>query len=557
MEIFKLLGTIAVNNQQAISAIDGTTKKADTAGTKMLTAFKKIGTAIATYVSASKIIEFGKACIEAAANAQAMESQFAQVFGEMAGQASEILSSIAESSGVAENRMKGSFTKIAAFAKTTGLDTADALALSERAMIAVADSAAFYDRTLEDTTESLQSFLKGNYENDAALGLSCTEITRNAVANELYGKSFKDLSEAQKQLALLKMVEDANAASGALGQAARESQTWANETGNLKQAWKDLQAAIGETFLDTAVAGVQTLTTLVVSFTEKLPSIMQFFTDIGVWVAENKPLVESFLAATLISLLAINAPLALIAAAVALVALNWDLLKAAVDAAITAIGKFFGETIPEWWNSTVVEPIKQAWEDVKTWINNARTAISGFFTETLPAGWDALTKSISEAWGTVVGWIQSAIDALKEFLGLNGASPTTGTRPSVGSAHSGGDIPGGAAVMMDAFNDSLTNPRFNAKGAVFSKPTLFNTRLGGQVVGEAGPEAVAPIGVLQGYVADAVADSNNQLAPLLAKVLEELRAQNEGMEERLINAFASMRFDVNNREFARMVKAVT
>ena len=122
-----------------------------------------------------------------------------------------------------QNRMKGSYTQIAAFAKTTGMDTSDAMDLANRSMRAVADSAAFYDRSLEETTESLQSFLKGNYENDAALGLSSTETTRNAAANELYGKSFNELSEAQKQLTLLQMVEDANAASGALGQAARDA----------------------------------------------------------------------------------------------------------------------------------------------------------------------------------------------------------------------------------------------------------------------------------------------------------------------------------------------
>ena len=127
------------------------------------------------------------------------------------------MSSIAKETGIVENRMKGSYTQIAAFAKTTGMDTAESLELTNRAMVAVADSAAFYDRSLEDTTESLQSFLKGNYENDAALGLSCTETTRNAKANELYGKSFKDLSESQKQLTLLAMVEDANKLSGALG----------------------------------------------------------------------------------------------------------------------------------------------------------------------------------------------------------------------------------------------------------------------------------------------------------------------------------------------------
>ena len=80
-----------------------------------------------------------------------------------------------------------------------------------------ADSAAYYDRSLEDTAESLRSFLKGNYANDAALGVSATETTRNAAANRMYGQSFMELSEAQKQLVLLDMVQQANACLGSYG----------------------------------------------------------------------------------------------------------------------------------------------------------------------------------------------------------------------------------------------------------------------------------------------------------------------------------------------------
>ncbi len=197
---------------------------------------------------------------QAAADVEALGSQFSQVFGELEQEAASKLNTIAGDTGILANRMKGSFVQIAAFAKTTGMETADALGLSDRAMKAVADSAAFYDRELEAVTDSLQSFLKGNFENDAALGLSCTETTRNAAANALYGKSFKDLAEDQKQLTLLKMVEDANAASGALGQAAREADTWTNQLGNLKQALNDLRAAGGGLILKPAVAVLKLLT---------------------------------------------------------------------------------------------------------------------------------------------------------------------------------------------------------------------------------------------------------------------------------------------------------
>ena len=119
---------------------------------------------------------------------------------------------------------------------------------------------------------------------------------------------------------------------------------------------------------------------------------------------------------------------------------------------------------------------------------------------------------------------------------LLSGSPTSGGGPSHGGA---------------------TGPAFNAKGAVFSKPTLFDTRLGKQVVGEAGPEAVAPISVLQKYVADAVDNSNGHMAALLEKILEAILAKGDDMEEKITRAMASMRFEVNGREFARLVKAVT
>lgn len=341
MELFKILGKIAIDNSEANSALKETASNArgtadtiiksnqstqssnKTAGSSfgnlrsrvaeykaqgmttsqawrqasadmksstegasngMVSAFKRIGAAVAAYMTVDAIKNFGLGCIQAAADASAMSSQFSQVFGDLEESAGESLTRIADNAGITENRMRGSFTKIAAFAKTTGMDTESALALSERAMIAVADSAAFYDRSLEETTESLQSFLKGNFENDAALGLSCTEVTRNEAANKLYGKSFKDLSEAQKQLTLLQMVEDANAASGALGQAARESDTWTNVTGNLQQAWKDFQAVLGSNVLPTAVGVIKSMVGVVENWTAKLPALVQ-------WCKEHKDII--------------------------------------------------------------------------------------------------------------------------------------------------------------------------------------------------------------------------------------------------------------------------
>ena len=186
---------------------------------KITNSFKKLGAVIVATFSAAAIKNFTQECIESAAQVNAANSQFEQTFGDMQSQAKGAIASVSKESGVLKSRLQGVGTSIYAFAKTTGMDSAQALLMMEDALKVTADSAAYYDRSLEDTAESLKSFLKGNYENDAALGLSCTETTRNITANKLYGKSFQALSESQKQLTLLQMVKDANKLSGAMGQA--------------------------------------------------------------------------------------------------------------------------------------------------------------------------------------------------------------------------------------------------------------------------------------------------------------------------------------------------
>lgn len=214
--------------------------------------------ALQTVVESLK--EFVSGSIEAAAEVRAANAQFAQTFSEMEDEATQSLKSIADETGIAASRMQESYTSVFAFTKSVGADSEQALDIANRAMLAAADSAAYYDKSIEEATEALQSFLKGNYENDAALGIAATETTRNAKANELYATSFDKLSESQKVDVLLAMVEAGNKASGALGQAAREADSWANVTGEAKEAMRQLQAVIGDPILEAMIPIIQGIT---------------------------------------------------------------------------------------------------------------------------------------------------------------------------------------------------------------------------------------------------------------------------------------------------------
>ena len=254
--------------KQAGEAADDYAKQADKAADKGKAAFKEMFSATAlSGLAVEALKEVGQAIkdfvvgsVEAAADIKAGNSQFSETFKDLERTATKSLKQIEKKTGTAASRMQTYYTKLFAYSKTIGAESAEALDISNRAMLAAADSAAYYDKSLEEVVETLQSYLKGNYENDAALGIASTETTRNAMANKLYAKSFIELSEAQKVDTLLAMVEAGNQASGALGQAAREADSWTNVTGELNEAMWQLQAIIGSPIMESLTPIVQGIT---------------------------------------------------------------------------------------------------------------------------------------------------------------------------------------------------------------------------------------------------------------------------------------------------------
>lgn len=579
MELFKLLGTIAIDNSDANAQIEGTTEKAEKSESKIGAAFKKIGTAVVTYFAVDKIVDFGKACVNAAADANAAASQFTQVFGDLEGEASENLSKIAADAGIMETRMKGSYTKIAAFAKTTGMDTADALSLADRAMIAVADSAAFYDRSLEDTTESLQSFLKGNFENDAALGLSCTEVTRNAAAVKLFGLEYKELSEQQKQLTLLQMVEDANKLSGAIGQAARESDTWTNQTGNLQQAWTDFKAVVGANFLEPAVQGIKRTTGVVQELTTKVPVVIAWFQDLYEKAAVHFPAIRSTIQDTFQKAWTVAKTV-------------WDTIGKPIfdmaQKAVEIVRNAFSEKMPE-----IMEFVSQCFSDIKTfWEDNLKPcleAIGDFienilapafeyvFNEFIVDRIDTAFQFIKDLWNNSLKPIFTGItDFLTGVFTGNWEQAFQGLVDIVDGIFSGlEDIikyPINKVIdLVNSFIKGLNKleipdwvPLVGGEG--INIPLIPKLEKGGILkkgqmgfLEGSGDEAVVPLHQNRAWISAVARDMKAESGAdngKLQQIIDLLELLIEVMPDSMKDAIAAMKFTIKDREFARLVKAV-
>lgn len=667
MEIFKLLGTIAIDNQGANSGIDETTNKAETAHPKIAAAFSKIGDAA---VKVGKTIAAGLAVGAAAMGtltikALNLSGELEQnmggseaVFGDYAGKMQQKASEAYSKMGLSASNYLATANKMGALFKGAGFDMEEASDLASEAMQRAADVASIMGIDTTAAMESIAGAAKGNFTMMDNLGVAMNDTTLQAYALEKgIKKSTQQMTNQEKIALAMEMFLEKTAY--AAGNYSKENETLAGALGTAKAALTNFLdgsgdvEAIVESFVNAGEVIVEKLQEILPRLVEGLTQLInQLMPYLPVLIETLLPGVISGATALLTGLITalpqilqiliqqipfilqqigtaiVTAFPALLETIKSLFGQIWDYIslnllntgvsfetafgkiKEVVESAWTVIKTAWESIMQPIWESNMrmIETVKgvfaekmpeikefvsQCFSDIKNfWNNNLKPcfdAIKNFIETVLAPAFETVFKNfigpavdtafqfIKDLWNNTLKPVFTGItDFLSGVFTLNFTKAFTGIKNIVKGIWDGlvTVVKAPLNLIIDAINAVIGGlnkirlpdwvPLIGGKG--INIPLIPKLEEGGVLEkGQVGllegngAEAVVPLDQNKAWINAVARDMNTAIGgdnKLLERNNELLEMLIDLLPEALTDAFKSMKFDVNNREFARLVKAV-
>lgn len=521
MELFKILGTIAIDNEQANRALEETTAKADGAGKKSESAFSKIGGA-ALKVGKAVVavgVTLGTAWIAAIEGSREYRTEMGK------------LDTAFVTNGHSSDAAKKTYQDLQAVLGETdvSVEAANHLAVmtdNEKDLqtwtdICTGVFATFGDSLpIEGLTEAANETAKvgevtgpladalnwagiSEDEFNDKLAKCSTEQERQKLIMETLNNTYKSASDQYKKTN--KDVMDANSAQERLNGAMAE----------LGRVGEPILTAV-----KNAVAG------MVEAAVPKLESFIRKIKDMRKWMKENKTTVDIMKAGIVAATVAVSGFVAVMgfssamkkaSAAIKLVTVAMKALNVAMKAnvigiIITLIAALVAGFLYLWKNNegfrnfwiSMWDKIKSACGSATKWIKSKFNDLKGA-VKTVQDSFGKIKSAITDKMDDAREKVKSVIDKIKGFFPLKVGKIFSNLKiPKI--SVSGGKAPFGIAGKGKLPN---FNVKWNAEGGILDKPTIFgmtgDTLLGG---GEAGKEAIAPIDTLQTYIREAVRQDN-------------------------------------------------
>ena len=535
MDVFKLLGTIAIENDQALQALDDTGNKADQTSNQLNDAFGKIGTVA---------LGIGKAVVTAGAALGGAWIAAIEGTREYRAQMG-LLDSAFQASGHSSTEAKNTYSELNAVLGDTeqAVEAAQHIALiadNEKEMNELTQIGtgifARYGQSLplEGLYEAIvHTSSLGEVQGSLADGLEWAGITVEDFNKKLEACS----NEEERQDLIMKTLKDT------YGEAATQYQETNKDVMEARKSQERLTDAfaelgrVGEPILTAIKNGVAGMVSAAVP---KLESLIQKVKDAKKWMKDNKNTVDAWKAAIIATTVSVGSFLlvlkwsAIMSAATkaikgvraAILLFNAALRANPIGLVISLLAGLVAGFIYLWNNNKGFRDFWiKMWDKIKSVGSSAVNGIKSKFND-----FKGVLKTVQNTFGKIKDTIADKIDGARESVSkaikkIKGLFPL-----SIGKIFSNLKIPkisvsGGKAPFGIAGKGKLPsfNVKWNAQGAVLDKPTIFgmsgNTFLGG---GEAGKEAVAPIETLQAYIKDAVKENDQPVVRALIEQFERL-----------------------------------
>ncbi|HHZ05803.1 MAG TPA: hypothetical protein GX401_03275 [Clostridiales bacterium] len=303
MELFKLLGTIAIDNGDANKAIDDTTDKAQDSDSKMSKFFNSVGkgAAVCGKVIAKGIAIGSGAMVGLTTKAMNMTGELEQnlggseaVFKDFAGKMQETAKTAFSNMGLSASDFLGTANKMGALFQGAGFSIQESSELSASAMQRAADVASIMGISTQDAMEAVAGAAKGNFTMMDNLGVAMNDTAiQNYALSKGISKTTAEMTQQEKIGLAMEMFMEKT--SYAAGNYAKENETLAGSLGTAKSALTNFLDGSGSVE-DVVKSFSNAANVIVKNLNELVPKLVSGITElINQVVPMLPPLLQSLL----------------------------------------------------------------------------------------------------------------------------------------------------------------------------------------------------------------------------------------------------------------------
>lgn len=244
---------------------------------------KKAGAALAAAFAVTKVVDFGRECIELGSDLAEVQNVVDVTFPAMTAQVDAFAKSAASSFGLSETMAKKFTGTFGAMAKAVGFSESAAYDMGTTLTGLAGDVASFYNISQDEAYTKLKSVFTGETETLKSLSVVMTQnaLDAYAMANG-YGKVTAKMSEAEKVALRYAFVQDQLTA--VTGDFARTSDSWANQVRVMKLQFDSLKATLGQGLINLFTPVLKVINSLL----GKLATLASAFKSFTELITGNK-----------------------------------------------------------------------------------------------------------------------------------------------------------------------------------------------------------------------------------------------------------------------------